>query len=287
MLVHIADLSYNHPEDVLILPENAGVPPTCSITWPTSNIRIRSHTDLRIHADAEDMDGIIAKVEFFEGTQKLGEDTESPYTFTWIDIPEGIYSLTARATDSNDLTAVSPPVSLTAGGTTGSRPPRYEAEDAAFSGTITIGSDVSASNGQFLNMRNDGMITWTVENIPAAGIYDMTIGFKLAYGSPKTQYLSVNGGPQTEIAFSGDTGIWLENTVQVFLESGSNSIQLDGYWSWMYFDYIELNLPVLCAYGDLNLDCQVDMNDLMILVAGWMNPYEMADMADISADWSF
>ena len=136
-------------------------------------------------------------------------------------------------------------------------------------------------------MRDNGTITWTVENIPAAGVYDMRIGFKLAYGSPKIQYLSVNGESQTQVVFSGDTGSWLKNTIQVSLQSGSNTIQIDGYWSWMYFDYIELDLPVLCSYGDLNMDCQVDIDDLIILAVGWLNPYEMADMADVSEDWNF
>lgn len=287
MLDHILAMSTNHPYDVLIRQEGQPVPPTCAITWPISDIRIRENTNLTIYADAEDADGTVTKVEFFEGTTKLGEDTAEPYELTWMNIPEGIYSLTARATDSNDLTNTSPAVHLVIGGSTIPQEARYEAEDAVFGGTISIGSDPSASEGQYLDMRDNGTITWTVETIPAAGAYDLTIGFKLAYGSPKTQYLSVNGGPQTQVTFSGDTGSWLENTVQVSLEAGSNTLEIDGYWSWMYFDYIELDLPVLCSYGDLNLDCTVNMDDLIILAVGWLNPYEMADMADVSADWNF
>ena len=53
----------------------------------------------------------------------------------------------------------------------------------------------------------------------------------------------------------------------------------------MYFDYIDIILPALCAEGDLNLDCSVDMDDLLLLAQGWLNPYEMADMADVSRGW--
>lgn len=286
LLAEIYTAWLNHPNDIMIIKEGQPVPPTCSMIWPLDNIRIPENADLTITAAADDTDGTVVKVEFFEGTSKLGEDTVDPYEFTWIDIPEGTYSLTVRATDSNDLIATSAAVNLVVGGSTLPQTERYEAEDAAYAGDITIKNDSQASDGQYLDMRNGGTITWTVNNIPAAGMYDMIIGFRLAYGSPKTQYLSVNGGPQTEITFSGDTGSWLEKSVQVSLEAGSHTIEIDGYWSWMYFDYIELDLPVLCAYGDLDLDCQVNMDDLIILAVGWLNPYEMADLADVSADWN-
>lgn len=285
LLAEIEVVSSAHPGDVLIIPPGRPVPPTASITWPTDNIKIRENADLTIFADAEDTDGTVAKVEFFEDTNKLGEDTTGPFDFTWNNIPSGNYSLTVRATDSNDLTGTSPAVYLVVGGNTVPQETRYEAEDAAFSGTISVGSDGAASGGQYLDMRNNGTITWTTENIPAAGEYDLKIGFQLAYGSPKTQYLSVNGGPQTEITFSGGTSAWLETTTQVSLNTGTNTIEIDGYWSWMYFDYIDIIPPALCAEGDLNLDCAVDIKDLAILAVGWLNPYTHDDFSDVSYDW--
>ena len=42
----------------------------------------------------------MAKVEFFNGATKLGEDLSSPYTFTWSSVAAGTYTLTARATDN-------------------------------------------------------------------------------------------------------------------------------------------------------------------------------------------
>jgi len=46
-------------------------------------------------------------------------------------------------------------------------------------------------------------------------------------------------------------------------------------------------LPGTIPYpdGDLNMDNSVDMDDLIILGVGWMNPYKMEDLADVSADW--
>jgi hypothetical protein len=282
MLDPIWAVSTAHPADVLIMPQGS---PTCSITWPINNIRIRKNVDLTIFAEAADTDGTITKVEFYEGANKLGEDTTSPYSYTWTDIAQGIYVLSVKAADNDALTNTSSSVNLVAGDSTAPQQTRYEAEDAVYSGDITIKNDSLSSEGRYLDMRNGGSITWTVQNIPAAGIYDMIIGYKLAYDSPKTQYLSVNGQAQSQIPFSGSTSDWLEKTVPISLDAGNNTIQIDGYWSWMYFDYIELPQPVLCSDGDLNLDCTVDFDDLLILAAGWLNPYVFENMASVSMDW--
>ena len=43
----------------------------------------------------------MTKVEFFEGgSNKIGEDTSAPYSFTWTNVAEGAYTLTAKATDN-------------------------------------------------------------------------------------------------------------------------------------------------------------------------------------------
>jgi hypothetical protein len=51
-------------------------------------------------------------VEFFQGSTKLGEDTNSPYSYTWNDVNVGRYRLTARATDNNGWTAISTAVNI-------------------------------------------------------------------------------------------------------------------------------------------------------------------------------
>ncbi|MCI0744501.1 MAG: Ig-like domain-containing protein, partial [Verrucomicrobia subdivision 3 bacterium] len=43
--------------------------------------------------------GTIAKVEFFNGVNKLGEDTMGEYSYAWTNVPAGTYTLTAKATD--------------------------------------------------------------------------------------------------------------------------------------------------------------------------------------------
>ena len=72
-----------------------------SITSPLDGDMFTSGDDIVIEANASNVNGSVTKVEFFQGSTKLGEDTESPYSYTWNDVNLGRYSLTARATDNN------------------------------------------------------------------------------------------------------------------------------------------------------------------------------------------
>jgi hypothetical protein len=57
-----------------------------------------------INATATDTDGSIVKVEFFDGTTKLGEDTTSPYSFSWTPATSGSHTIKAVATDNGGAT---------------------------------------------------------------------------------------------------------------------------------------------------------------------------------------
>lgn len=86
-------------------------PPTVRITSPTSGVTYNESEDITINADASDSDGSIIKVEFYNGSTKLGEDTTSPYSFTWTNVSPGLYtSLTAKAIDNGNASATSLPV---------------------------------------------------------------------------------------------------------------------------------------------------------------------------------
>lgn len=75
-----------------------------------------SPATINITASANDDDGTITKVEFYNGTTKIGEKTTIPYTISWADVQPGNYSITAKATDDNFATTTSNPVSIIVGG---------------------------------------------------------------------------------------------------------------------------------------------------------------------------
>ena len=88
-------------------------PPVVSLTAPTNNQSFVAPANLTITADASDFAGTVTKVEFYQGVTKLGEDTTSPFSFTWDSIGAGSYALTAVATDNSSATSTSAVVNIT------------------------------------------------------------------------------------------------------------------------------------------------------------------------------
>jgi Tol biopolymer transport system component len=87
-------------------------PPTVSITSPINGALLHA-TSVTISASAADSDGSVSKVEFFQGSVKLGQVDSAPFNFLWNNVAGGSYSLTAVATDNSGSSTVSSPVSIT------------------------------------------------------------------------------------------------------------------------------------------------------------------------------
>ncbi|MCR6641437.1 MAG: Ig-like domain-containing protein [Sporocytophaga sp.] len=84
--------------------------PTISIVAPTNNSSFPFATDVELKVNAVDADGTITKVEYFNGTTKIGESTTTPFSFIWKNIPLGTYTITAKATDNIGGTTTSLPI---------------------------------------------------------------------------------------------------------------------------------------------------------------------------------
>ncbi|GAA5042702.1 hypothetical protein GCM10011506_45460 [Marivirga lumbricoides] len=91
-------------------PENQS--PTVSLSSPANNAAFEAGVSLSITATATDSDGTVSKVEFFNGTSKLGEDTTAPYSYSWSNVAEGTYTLTAKATDNDGSVSTSAAVNI-------------------------------------------------------------------------------------------------------------------------------------------------------------------------------
>ena len=88
-------------------------PPVISITSPTKSNSYVSPANITIDVTAYDPDGTVYKVEFFDGSVKIGERTSPPYSFTWKEVADGTYLLTAVVTDNLNSKTVSVPVTAT------------------------------------------------------------------------------------------------------------------------------------------------------------------------------
>lgn len=89
-----------------------GFPPTVSLGAPTGAPFIAPAT-VGFSATAADSDGNITKVQFFANNGLIGTDTAAPYQMSWSNVAAGTHSVVAKATDNNNITTTSSPVSVT------------------------------------------------------------------------------------------------------------------------------------------------------------------------------
>jgi Zn-dependent metalloprotease len=95
---------------------SSNTPPTVQLTSPTTGQQFTAPASIVLQATASDPDGRVARVEFYNGSTRLGEDTTAPYSFTWSNVPAGAYRLLARAVDDLGAAADSAAVEVTVGG---------------------------------------------------------------------------------------------------------------------------------------------------------------------------
>jgi hypothetical protein len=85
-----------------------GAAPTISLSAPTATLNAPATVSLSATTS-----GTLTQVEFYNGTTLLFTDTTAPYAYTWPNVPAGSYTLTARATATNGLSATSTPATVT------------------------------------------------------------------------------------------------------------------------------------------------------------------------------
>jgi hypothetical protein len=236
----------NHRTDVDLL-GTGGDWPYVSITYPQDGATFPDSNQVTIQVTVTDSSAITSVDIFVSDTIKLVELTTAPYTYTWTNIADGVYNLTAAATNSLGHTRTSDIVKITVG-----KPPmvKLEAETATRKGSgMTVSSDNTASGSKYVNIQaadTNSTMTWTLTSVPAAGNYPITFGYKLSYGSPKSQYININGVRTDTVAFTGSiTTKWYEKTLYVDLVKDTNTIQMQMYWAWMYLDYIAVPTSIV------------------------------------------
>lgn len=91
-------------------------PPVVTLTSPASDVVVSPGATVNLAATATDLDvsgaaGTVSQVEFLANGSVIHTDTTAPYTFAWSPAV-GIYSVSARATDSEAASATSGAVSV-------------------------------------------------------------------------------------------------------------------------------------------------------------------------------
>jgi hypothetical protein len=232
----------------------ANVPPTVAITSPAGGFSTENST-LTISATAGDTDGTIAKVEFFQGSTEIGEDTTAPYSFNWTGIAVGSYALTAKATDNDGAVTTSSTVSVTftpPGAFNGSHTQNFDSMGAA--GTTPPGTwsvkngEGSTSNstwtssiaaGTVATMVNAASASLTVADSPTGNNVN---GYNAGSGTNRMLASAPTGvaGMAFQLVLTNTTGYAIEalrvsyDTVR-FNSAGSNN-ELPGYWLFYSLD---------------------------------------------------
>lgn len=93
--------------------QQSNLAPTVSLTAPLNNASYVAPASIAVSAEAFDQDGSVGLVEFYDGTQKLFEDTDgAPFGFIWDNVQAGVHTLTAKATDNLGSKSFSDPVDV-------------------------------------------------------------------------------------------------------------------------------------------------------------------------------
>ena len=96
-----------------IRPVTVNVLPTVNISSPSNNASFTAPANLAITATAADADGLVLKVDFYNGTLLLGSDNSAPYAYAWNNLAVGNYSITAKVTDNSGVVVTSSAVNVT------------------------------------------------------------------------------------------------------------------------------------------------------------------------------
>ena len=141
-------------------------PPHVRIVSPENGRKFAAPADIQIVARAEDSNGKVATVEFFNGSESLGVRTNmaavnplGPFVLVWSNVVAGDYTLTAKATDDQGATGISAAVNISV--VTNAPPPTnelsvvaiYTRDPVAVEGTNSWGGTNVAT---FIVRRNDG-----------------------------------------------------------------------------------------------------------------------------------
>jgi PKD repeat protein len=123
--------------------------PTVLLTSPTNGASYAAPATFNLAASVTPNGHTITKVQFYNGTALLGEDTVSPYTLSLTNMGPATYSLVAQAVYDAGATTASPAVTLTVGGLVAA----YGFDEG--SGTTTADASGNGNNGTVSNA------TWT------------------------------------------------------------------------------------------------------------------------------
>ena len=202
------------------------VPPAVSLTSPTNGAAFTAPANITISATASDADGTIQKVEFFHGaTNLIATITSPPYSFNWTGVAHGTYTLTAVATDNQNATTTSAPVSITV-----NREPALHFVHVDHLNTPRLISDATGNAVWKWDQQEPFGVNVADENPSGAGVFEFPVRFPGQYFDKETN-LAYNA----ERDYSAEIGRYIQSD-PLGLIGGSNTYAYANLSPLMYID---------------------------------------------------
>src|SRR4051812_4799797 len=204
-------------------PAAANIPPSVSIDSPTNGASFTAPANVPITASAQDPDGSVTNVSFFDGATFLGASAASPYTIT-SSLAIGSHALTAVATDNLGLSTTSSIVNVTV--SSGNFPPSITitnpVENAVLSSSaaLTIRASASDSDGTVTNVQffdglvllgSDSTLPYSLNATLAPGVHTLTAVARDNLGAATTSApVHITMGRYLPAITNGDIAILLQ-----------------------------------------------------------------------------
>ncbi len=266
---------------VRVYQNTSNVAPTVTITSPASGDN-PPVGDLIINATASDADGVVATVEFYNGSEYLGEDTTAPYSFTWASVPDGCYDIIARATDDNGSFGTDT-VDVTVGAGCGQEPflgspfalpTKIEVEDFDIGGEgiayhdiypgnnggqyrpdedVDIETCYDAGGGYGVGWVSQGeWLEYTV-NVPVTGQYTIETRISSLSGGGifHLEFGGVDKTGDIDVPVTGGWQTWASVFATATLESGTQTMRFAATTDGFNINYFDILAEVTAVSSDL------------------------------------
>ncbi|MBW8002377.1 MAG: carbohydrate-binding protein [Planctomycetes bacterium] len=290
----------------------SSVPPTVAITSPSDGATPPAG-NITINATASDSDGSIVTVEFYEGSNYLGEDTTAPYSYTWLSVPDGCYTIMAKAIDNDGLSS-SDAISIDVGGAScgsGGQAPFYgspaaipgkiETEDFDTGGEgIAYHDDDAGNSGSGYRTAEDVDIEgcsdtgggynvgWTrpaewleyAVNVATPGTYniDIRVASDALGGTFHIEFDDVDKTGDVNVPVTGGWQNWVTVSATATLPAGSQIMKFVSGTNGYNINYFDITLDALISDCDLDASGLVDFPDIALIGQNWLSPGPIGDI---------
>jgi hypothetical protein len=211
-------------------------PPTVSLTAPANGATVNVGTNLVLVANAADADGLITKVEFYNGATLISTSTATPYTATLTASIAGVYNLTARAYDNAGGITTSTNVAVTSvvpldAGISGILAPNGTIGNVSVTPSVTLrnfgSTSITSATIQYrLNANTFSSINWTGSLAGGASVnvnLPSVTGYAIGNNTFTAQTTLVNGGADGNVNNNGLTVNFVYSTCANDNEPSNNS----------------------------------------------------------------